>query len=240
VLYEFSKKHGLTCVKPTQKPGLNSAQKKARLQFCLKHEDWTIEDWKRVIWSDETSVILGQRRGTIRLWRASGEAYKSTCIRNRWKVFSEFMFWACFTWDSKGPSHIWTTETAQEKKQAEIELTKLNALLEPKLKLEWELTMGVNRINLRRRPAGRKPQWRFNEKNGKLVRKERLVESIGIGIGSKFSFQSSFLSQKNVLKRVQIRSFKRITQIHTLINIKQRSATCTTFLGFYGLEIRLI
>jgi hypothetical protein len=79
------------------------------------------------------------------------------------------MFWACFTWDSKGPSHIWITETAQEKKQAEIELVKLKALLEPKLTLEWELTRGVKRMKIRRRPGGRKPQWRFSEKNGKLV-----------------------------------------------------------------------
>ena len=59
------RKHGLSSVKPTRKPGLNSQQRQARLQFCLKHKDWTLEDWKRVIWSDETSVILGQRRGMI-------------------------------------------------------------------------------------------------------------------------------------------------------------------------------
>jgi hypothetical protein len=31
------KKHGLTCVKPTRKPGLNVQQKKARLKFCVEH-----------------------------------------------------------------------------------------------------------------------------------------------------------------------------------------------------------
>jgi Transposase len=59
--------HGLSKVKPTRKPGLNAVQRASRLGFCLDHKDWTIEDWKRVIWSDETSVILDHRRGAVRL-----------------------------------------------------------------------------------------------------------------------------------------------------------------------------
>lgn len=53
--------------KPTRKLGLNAAQKAARLKWCLEHVDWTLEDWKRVIWTDETSVVLGQRRSGYRL-----------------------------------------------------------------------------------------------------------------------------------------------------------------------------
>jgi transposase len=163
-------KYGLSNVKPTRKPGLNAVQRAARLAFCLDHADWSLEDWKRVIWSDETSVILGQRRGAIRLWRESGEAYEHTCIRRRWKGYSEFMFWGCFSWDKKGPCHIWTKETAHQRKEADKELIKLNEALEPALKMEWEISTGMRRMNLRRRPSGKKPQWRFTKKNGKLVR----------------------------------------------------------------------
>ena len=36
-----------------------------RLAFALKHREWTVEDWKRVIWSDETkSTGLGQMGGS--------------------------------------------------------------------------------------------------------------------------------------------------------------------------------
>jgi transposase len=76
-------KYGLRNVKPTRKPGLNTYQRAARLAFAIKHKDWTLYDWQRVIWSDETSVILGQRRGAVRLWRRSNEAYESTVIRRR-------------------------------------------------------------------------------------------------------------------------------------------------------------
>ena len=62
------KKYGFKKVKPTWKPDLTPAMKKACLEFAIRYKDWTIEDWKRVIWTDETSVILGQRRGNNRIW----------------------------------------------------------------------------------------------------------------------------------------------------------------------------
>ncbi len=57
------RKANLRRVKPTYKPGLSPAMKAARLKFALDHQHWTLEDWKNVIWSDKTSVILGHRRG---------------------------------------------------------------------------------------------------------------------------------------------------------------------------------
>ena len=52
------KKYGFNSVKKTVKPGLNTAQKLAHLKWCRAHEHWTLNDWKWVIFSDETSVIL--------------------------------------------------------------------------------------------------------------------------------------------------------------------------------------
>jgi hypothetical protein len=61
------KQQGFKWVKTTKKPGLKAAMKEARLAFALKYEHWTLEDWKNVIWSDETSIILGQRHGNDRI-----------------------------------------------------------------------------------------------------------------------------------------------------------------------------
>jgi hypothetical protein len=88
------------------KPSLTEAMKEARLQFTLRFEHWTLEQWKAVIWLDETSVILRHRRGGIRVWRRAWEKYKKTCMSQRWKGVSEFMFWGYFTYDKKGPCHI--------------------------------------------------------------------------------------------------------------------------------------
>ena len=83
----------------------------------------------------------------------------------------EFMFWGCFSYDKKGPCHIWKPETPAEKKAAQKELDKLNTEREPELQAEWEITTGMRRHNLRRIPGGKKPEWRYNEKTGKLVHK---------------------------------------------------------------------
>jgi len=112
------RRRGYKPLKPTKKPGLTEANKVARLKWCLEHQDWTLEDWKNVIWSDETSVTWGGQRGRIRVWRTSSEAYNCHYIRRRWKGFKEFMFWACFSWHGKGPCHIWDEETEAEKKEA--------------------------------------------------------------------------------------------------------------------------
>jgi len=47
-----------------------------------------------VIWTDETSVILGIRRGMIRLWVCNSEEDKWNfdTVRRRYKNYSEFMF----------------------------------------------------------------------------------------------------------------------------------------------------
>jgi len=143
--------------------------RKQRLAWAKAHEHWTLEDWKNVIWTDETSVILLHRRGGYRLWRTAKEATVRSCIRPRWKGASEFMFWGSFSYDQKGPCHCWKPETKKEKAEAEATLASLNETLEPIMKEQWELNNGFSRLGLRNKP-GRKPVWRWTEKNGKLVR----------------------------------------------------------------------
>jgi transposase len=107
------------------------------------------------------------------VWRAADEAYEDTVIRRRWKGFSEFMWWSCFSYDFKGPYHIWRTQTVAERKRDDIKLAELNETLEAAARAEWELSTGLRRINLRRNPGGKKPQWRWNRSTGKLVRKSQ-------------------------------------------------------------------
>ena len=74
---------------------MTKKMRKERLEWCLQHKDWTLEDWRNVIWSDETAVVLLHRRGRYRIWRKADEATVKKCIRERWKGYSEFMFWGC-------------------------------------------------------------------------------------------------------------------------------------------------
>ena len=158
--------------KPTTKPGLSEASKKTRLEFCLQHQHWSLEDWKNVIWTDETAVVLGVRRLGHRIWRTPEERLSRGCFRPRWKRYTEFMFWGSFSYDRKGPCHIWKPETAQERKIAERQLNAMNAELEPILREEWELNMEMARLGLRGQ-RGKKPQWKWDKKHGKLVRESK-------------------------------------------------------------------
>ena len=168
-IYRTLRANGYSKTKPTRKPGLTKQMKAARLQWCLNHQHWTLEDWKAVIWSDETSIVLNQRRGGYRIWRKPEEALLKSCIRERWKGYSEFMFWGCFTYDRKGPCHAWIPETAAQRKAADIAIQALNDELEPMKRQEWELDNGMGRMGLRNKP-GRKPKWKWDEKHGKLTR----------------------------------------------------------------------
>jgi hypothetical protein len=63
IVYKVLKKKNYKSCKQTVKPGLTDQMKKDRLVWCLEHSDWTDEDWKNVIWTDETSVKLEGIRG---------------------------------------------------------------------------------------------------------------------------------------------------------------------------------
>ena len=167
---------GMHKVKRSTKLGLSEEQRARRLKWCLDHKD---TDWKRVCFSDETSVVLGARRGNNRVWRLPSEAFDPTCMKRRWKGAKSLMFWGCFSYHFKGPCYIWEAETAAERKQSEQQLAALNKAREPALRESWELTTGLQRVKLRKgRTPGRPPKWRFTEKNGKLVRRGKGGEGI--------------------------------------------------------------
>jgi transposase len=165
-------KNGFKKVKRTAKPGLSQAQKERRLEWCINHQNI---NWAKVCFSDETSVVLGHRRGGDKVWRQPQEVNDPTCRKTRWAGYSTFMFWGCFSYDTKGPCFIWSDlETTKEKEQATRELEEMNKQREGKCKSEWEVANGLRRVNLKRpgKTPGKVPKWTFNKKNGKWVREK--------------------------------------------------------------------
>ena len=51
------KKSGLLPVVKRKQPLLKLHHRKDQLHFAESYKEWTLEDWKRVIWSDETKLI---------------------------------------------------------------------------------------------------------------------------------------------------------------------------------------
>ena len=56
----------MKAVPKKKKPFLSKKHKNERLKFAKEHKDWTMDDWKRVIWSDETKINRFGSDG--RLW----------------------------------------------------------------------------------------------------------------------------------------------------------------------------
>lgn len=119
---------GLRRCKSTKKLGLTDVQKAQRYEIALSRKDWGLEEWRKVIFSDEASIIVSIKRGQQKISRMVGEEerYHPDCIERRYNNYSEAMFWACFTYDYKGPCYIYYPETHEQKAYNKEEIERLN------------------------------------------------------------------------------------------------------------------
>lgn len=85
-----------------RKPFLNDKQTAKRLNFAALHQHWTVDDWMKVIWTDESSFEVGKNFQQIRVWRKNNEQYKSECLAPTFKSGrSSVMIWGAFTGTAK-------------------------------------------------------------------------------------------------------------------------------------------
>ena len=86
------------------KPHLTPQHMAARLEWALEHENWTVEQWANVIWSDESSIQIGFDPRQTMVFRRPGEAFLSECLRPSFKSKRvSLMVWGCFRWNKLGP-----------------------------------------------------------------------------------------------------------------------------------------
>lgn len=89
---------GLHGRRPRKKPGLTQKMKSARLAFAKLHRDWTENEWKRVIFTDESKCNLNQSDGIAYVRRRVGEDLHEDCIAVRNKFPLSFMVWGCISY----------------------------------------------------------------------------------------------------------------------------------------------
>ena len=92
--------------RPVKKPFLSVAHKKARLQWCKDHRNWSAKDWEKVIWSDEACVRIGEDNSPAWVFRTAKEKYISDCLRPVFKgARKSIMVWGCFHGSTKSELH---------------------------------------------------------------------------------------------------------------------------------------
>ncbi|QRV78688.1 Transposase [Ceratobasidium sp. AG-Ba] len=69
-----------------------------RFNFANIHKDWTVEDWTRVLWSDETKVNRLGSDGIHWGWKRKGEGlFNGLVIPSANYGGGSIMFWGCFS-----------------------------------------------------------------------------------------------------------------------------------------------
>lgn len=92
--------HGRVAVR---KPLLRRGNRAKRLQWARNHLDWSVEDWKKVLWSDESKYeVFGQTRRVF-VRRSKSEKMIPDCIVPTVKQGrSSVLVWGCFSFAGTG------------------------------------------------------------------------------------------------------------------------------------------
>ena len=90
-----------------KKPFLDMRSKERRLEWCQAHRHWTVADWMRVIWTDESSFAVGGARGKIWVTRMPEEEYEESCLVPKFKKLAGLMIWGFFIGTTKGLLVFW-------------------------------------------------------------------------------------------------------------------------------------
>ena len=96
---------GLGAIEKIRKPMLSQSSIKKRLEFAKRHQHWTVSDWHRVIWSDESKVNRFNSDGRQWAWIRDNAELTERHIKPTVKHGGgSVMVWACIT--PKGPGFL--------------------------------------------------------------------------------------------------------------------------------------
>jgi len=94
---------GMKAVVKAKRPLLTASHRAQHLNWALAHEDWTLEDWKRVVWSDEIKINHLGSDGRTWVWKKAGEGLSDRLVKGTLKYGGgSMMVWGCTLWEGYG------------------------------------------------------------------------------------------------------------------------------------------
>lgn len=91
---------GLRIRHSIRKPLLTAEHKRRRLEFALAHQDWTIDDWKHAVFSDETIITAYPMHPCQLIWTKITDSLDPHLIVPTVQAGgSKIMTWGCISWN---------------------------------------------------------------------------------------------------------------------------------------------
>lgn len=92
-------KSGLKRRVAARRPLLTARMRRERLSWARDHENWSIDKWKGVVFSDEKIFRLGNNAGGIFVTRLPTEKYSASCIQSTIKHGLQVHVWGAIGWN---------------------------------------------------------------------------------------------------------------------------------------------
>jgi transposase len=97
---------GLPARRPARKPYVSVKNRKLRVKFAQEHLNWTTDQWRKVLWSDESKFNLFSSDGIKYVRRPIGQRYNPKFMVPTVKHGGgSVMVWGCFSGYGMGPIH---------------------------------------------------------------------------------------------------------------------------------------
>ena len=70
------------CRIPLVKPLVNNKQHQKHLTWAKEKKNWSVAQWSKVLFSDESKCCISFGSQCLRVWRKNGEAHKPRCLKS--------------------------------------------------------------------------------------------------------------------------------------------------------------
>ena len=92
---------GVNARRPRKNPLLTENHRRLRLGWATTHTQWTLDDWKSVLFTDESKVSIGND-GALYVWRRKGEEFLPECCDRTVQHAASVMVWGSMYWHGLG------------------------------------------------------------------------------------------------------------------------------------------
>ena len=94
------RKNGFKARRKQKKPFLSDKHKRVRYRWAKAYAHWTAEDWRSVVFSDETKINIWNSDGIHWYWSRDGDRIQpEPTVKHGGR---SLMFWGCVAWRGQG------------------------------------------------------------------------------------------------------------------------------------------